>query len=226
MAGRRIFSVSGIHTRVRHAARQRRPTTPRGPRPLTPAESARVDAWLERLPYYRPLLRILVGEGLGEKRRRLMVGMTGDESRMHAASFLPRWKIVIDQALLRRPRELARILYHEVFHFVWARLGNPLRQSYEEMLRREWAEGAKGELGWSAEMRKLALGGGHVRRRSRKWSEYVCESFCDSAAWFCLGAKGSHREWTLKPRFRRRRSLWLSAADILPRLHLGRDRGS
>ena len=112
------------------------------------------------------------------------------------------------------------ILYHEIFHFVWARLGNPLRQSYEELLRREWDEGARGEMGWSAEARKLALTPARVRRRTRQWSGYVCESFCDSAAWFCLPGRHTHEEWTLKPRFRRRRRRWFLAADVLPRLHL------
>ncbi len=150
-----------------------------------------------------------------------MVGEAGDDSMMHAASFVPRRRIVIDRALLGRPRELARILYHEVFHFVWARLGNPLRQSYERILRREWIQGARGDLGWSAELRKLDLDGRSPwNRERRRWADYVCESFCDSAAWFCLGARGSHPEWTLKPRFRRQRRRWFQAADVLPRLQL------
>lgn len=199
----------------------RRKRKTNGLRPLTAAERARVNRWLERLPYYRPLLRIRVGKGLAEKGRRLTAGASGADSSMHAASFVPRRQIVIDQPLLERPRELARILYHEVFHFVWARLGNPLRQSYEEMLRREWAEGARGELGWSAEMRKLALAEGKPwAARGRRWADYVCESFCDSAAWFCLSGRGRHEEWTLKPRFRQRRRRWFLAADILPRLQL------
>ncbi len=162
---------------------------------------------LERLPYYRPLLRILAGDGL-------------DRRGMHAASFLPQRHIVLDRDLLDDRRELARILYHEIFHFVWARLGNPLRQSYEEILRREWTEGARGELGWSAEQRKLALARLDVRRRARSWLEYVCESFCDSAAWFCLEGRPAHQEWTLKPRFRQRRRRWFQASDVLPRLRL------
>ncbi len=189
----------------------------KGLRPLTAAERARVNSWLARLPYYRPRLRILVGEGLAERRRRLLLGAR--ESSMHAASFVPRRHIVLDRDLLRR-RDLARILYHEVFHFVWARLGNPLRLSYEAMIRREWAEGARGELGWSAESRKRSLAPAEVRRRSRRWADYACESFCDSAAWLCLGARRRHQEWTLKPRFRERRRRWFLAADVLPRLQL------
>ena len=189
------------------------------PRRLTPAERRLVDELLARLPYFRPKLRILVGDGLAERRRKLLVGLTDEDSRMHAASFVPNRHIVIDRSLLDRRWELARILYHEIFHFVWARLGNPLRQSYEELLRREWAESARGELGWSAEQRKLALKPGAIRRRTRRWADYVCESFCDSAAWFCL-RRASHPEWTLKPRFRERRRRWFLAADVLPRLQL------
>ncbi|MBI3693770.1 MAG: hypothetical protein HY238_02865 [Acidobacteria bacterium] len=103
---------------------------------------------------------------------------------------------------------------------MWARLGNPLRQSYEELLRREFAEGARGELGWSAEGSKSALSAAQVRRRSRQWLDYASESFCDSAAWFCLPGGRPHREWTLRPRFRQRRRRWFLAADILPRLQL------
>lgn len=191
-----------------------------GLRPLTPAERRQVNELLERLPYFRPMVRILVGDGLGERGRKLLVGVAGEDARMHAASFVPRRHIVIDEDLLRRRRELARILYHEVFHFVWARLGNPLRQSYEELLKREWAEGARGELGWSAEQSKLNLSSGCVRRRTPRWADYVCESFCDSAAWFCLRGRHSHPEWTLKPRFRERRRRWFLAADVLPRLQL------
>ncbi|MBI3666678.1 MAG: hypothetical protein HY236_10725 [Acidobacteria bacterium] len=189
-----------------------------GLRSLTAAESRRVSQWLERLPYYRPLLRILAGEGLEERSRRLVVGAA--HGNMHAASFVPHRLIVLDRELLARRGELARILYHEIFHFIWARLGAPLRQSYEQLLQKEWAAGARGELGWSAEERKMKLAAGQVRRRSRQWRNYVCESFCDSAAWFCLQDRGKHKEWTLKPRFRERRRRWFLAADILPRLQL------
>jgi hypothetical protein len=176
-------------------------------RRLTPRERRRVEESVGKLPYYRPSLRILAGRGL-------------DRRGIHAASFVPHRRIVVDGGLLARRRELRRILYHEIFHFVWTRLGNPLRRSYEGVLRREWREGARGELGWSAETAKLLLTASDVRRRSRRWREYCCESFCDAGAWFCLGENRAHEEWTLKPRFRERRRRWFSAADVLPRLQL------
>ena len=176
-------------------------------RGLTADEQRRVEDSVRRLPYFRSRLRILAGHGL-------------DGHGLHAASFVPRRRIVLDRRLLRRQGELRRILYHEIFHFVWTRLGNPLRLSYEELLRRERDEGARGELGWSAEQVKLALAAADVRRRSRRWREYCCESFCDAAAWFCLSGRPGHEEGTLKPRFRERRARWFQASDVLPRLQL------
>jgi len=111
--------------------------------------------------------------------------------------------MVLDGELLDKPKELRRILIHELFHLAWARLGNPRRAGFEAVLRREMAERARGELGWSAEMRK-----GRLRKRSgRRWHEYVCESFCDTGAWMYAGVKG-HEEFTLKERFRKRRAAW------------------
>ena len=95
-----------------------------------------------------------------------------------------------------RPREFPRIFVHELFHFVWLRAGNPRRWSFERVVRGEFRSGARGELGWSAEWRKAALRAGDVRRRSRRWREYCCESFCDTAAWLYSGVI-RHPEFTL-----------------------------
>jgi hypothetical protein len=176
-------------------------------RRLKPAERRRVKDSVHRLPYYKGRLDIVAGHGLHRQ-------------GIHAASFVPRRRIVVDRRLLARRRELRRILYHEIFHFVWTRLGNPLRRAYAGLLRREWREGARGELGWSSEMAKRAVTAGDLRGGSRRWRDYCCESFCDSAAWFCLGGRPDHEEWTLKPRFRERRRRWFTAADVLPRLQL------
>ncbi len=130
---------------------------------------------------------------------------------VHAASFIRRREIVLDQELKRRPRELARILTHELFHFAWVRLGNRHRRSYEALLRREWRQRARGELGWSAESRKSLLS--HSPRAAAlhpKWRDYLCESFCDTAAWLYSGVH-SHREFTLAARHSRRRAEWFRA---------------
>ncbi len=139
------------------------------------------------------------------RRRRLESGPHGAE--VHAATFLRKRLILLETALLRHQSELARILVHELFHFVWLRLGNPVRRSFEALLRRESGAYAAGELGWSAEWRKQALGVRDRRERTRRWREYVCESFCDSAAWWLAG-KRRHGEFTLAARFRQSRRAW------------------
>jgi len=113
--------------------------------------------------------------------------------------------MVLDAELLRRPRELRRIFVHELHHFTWVRLGNPQRRAYEELLAAE--SGARGELGWSAETAKLKLTPADRKARTRRWREYVCESFCDTAAWF-YSASDKHPEWTLAARYRARRERW------------------
>jgi len=126
---------------------------------------------------------------------------------VYAATFIRKRKIVFDRELEQKPREMARILAHELFHFAWVRLGNPARRSYEALLRREWTQHARGELGWSSESRKSAL---PQRPPVAKWRAYVCESFCDSAAWLYSGVE-RHSEFTLAERYRRRRAEWFRA---------------
>jgi hypothetical protein len=131
---------------------------------------------------------------------------------------VPRREIVLESALASDPAELTRVLLHELFHFVWLHAGNPVRRSYEELLQNERRRGARGELGWSAESRKRPLAPADIQRRSRRWREYVCESFCDTAAWLFAGLR-THDEFTLAPRFRRARREWLErvlAKDELP----------
>ncbi|MGH9672995.1 MAG: hypothetical protein ACRD44_07420 [Bryobacteraceae bacterium] len=129
-------------------------------------------------------------------------------AEIHGASLVRRRMIVLDEQLLSDPPELGRILVHELFHFVWARLGNAKRRDYERLLRLEWRRRAKGELGWSSELVKRRLRSADLARRSRRWREYVCESFCDSAAWR-LGDLSRHDEFTLGAKFRAGRRLWL-----------------
>jgi hypothetical protein len=134
-------------------------------------------------------------------------------SAVHAGTFLRKRRIILDSELLEQPKELARILVHEVFHFVWMRLGNATRRSYEKLVETEIRRRARGELGWSAEWRKQALSASDLRDRSRRWREYICESFCDSAAWFFLRAP-RHGEFTLAPAFRRLRRGWFRDARV------------
>jgi len=128
---------------------------------------------------------------------------------VHAGSLLRERRILLETTLAGDPANFARIFVHELFHFAWLRLGNPRRRSYELLLAEEFAAGAKGELGWSAEWRKAALAPSDRRLRTRRWREYACESFCDSAAWLYSGAR-RHPEFTLPARFRAGRRTWFA----------------
>jgi hypothetical protein len=124
---------------------------------------------------------------------------------VHGGSFLRERRIAFDCTRAEFPR----IFVHEVAHFAWMRLGNPARLSYEDLMRAEFACRVRGELGWSAEWRKLSLGDRDVRHRTRRWREYCCESFCDTAAWMYAGL-ARHAEFTLGERPRRGRRGWFT----------------
>jgi len=100
----------------------------------------------------------------------------------HAATWIRKRLIVLDPELKKNAREHRRILLHEHFHFVWVRLGNSVRRAWETYLAAEWKARVRGEAGWSAEWRKQALSARDVAQRSRRWREYCCEAFCDTAA--------------------------------------------
>ena len=153
------------------------------------------------------LVRVRFQDGLTIGGGKLLgEGESGVE--VHAASFLNRRLIILDRALIGRPRELKRIWVHELFHFVWWRMGNPRRQTWERLILREVRAHASGELGWSAEWRKRALSPADYRGRNRRWREYCSESFCDSAAWLLSGI-GAHGEFTLAREHRAARRRWL-----------------
>ncbi len=126
-----------------------------------------------------------------------------------AATSIPRRIILMDAEVLRNPGDFERILVHEVFHFAWRRLSNATRRSWEELIASEHAGLARGELGWSAEWRKLKLVPADRRRRTPAWRRYACESFCDSAAWLFSGI-ANHPEFTLPDRFRGPRKAWFA----------------
>lgn len=127
---------------------------------------------------------------------------------VHAGSDLRKRIIILDRDLRFDSAELQRILIHELFHFAWVRLGNPRRNEYAELVAWEISRGARGELGWSAEYRKAALSSAAVLEPvHRRWREYVCESFCDTAAWRYAAAL-EHNEFTLSKRYRESRKRW------------------
>jgi hypothetical protein len=128
-----------------------------------------------------------------------------------AASSIPRRIILLDAEVLRTHGDFERILVHEIFHFVWRRLSNATRRSWEAVVASEQAVQAMGELGWSAEWRKLKLRAADRRQRTPRWRRYACESFCDSAAWLFCGVT-KHPEYTLPARYRRMRRAWFAAS--------------
>ena len=130
---------------------------------------------------------------------------SGPRGAVHAGTFVRERRMAFNCSRAEFPR----IFVHELFHFIWARLGNPARHSYERLVKGEWQAGARGELGWSAEWRKRALAAGDVQSRSRRWREYCCESFCDTAAWLYSGAT-RHDEFTLTAACRARRRAWFA----------------
>ena len=179
----------------------------------TPRDSALVKAILDRLPEFegRPI-RLGFLPSLRARRGRLHSGDRQPGTPVHAASFIRARRIVMDRALFDQASrlgrgEFTRVLLHELFHFVWVRLGNPARDSFQRLIRHEMLARATGELGWSAESRKrIPL---LKPSKSRLWREYVCESFCDTGAWLYAGTK-CHDEITLARRHRDRRAEWFA----------------
>ena len=139
-------------------------------------------------------------------------GLRDRYGAVHAGSFLRERRIAFNCT----HAEFARIFIHELFHFVWVRLGNRRRWSFEELVK---AEVQCGELGWSAERRRNALRKRDPHLRTRKWREYCCESFCDTAAWMFAGA-AKHTEFTLPEKYRQGRRKWFRENIAAARLSI------
>lgn len=153
----------------------------------------------------------MAGQPVRIQFRRKVLDAAGGEA--HAATFLRQRRMVIEEELMADADEFARIFVHELFHFVWLRLGNAKRRSYERVIATELQRGVRGELGWSAEWRKKKIGPRDRRERTRRWREYCCESFCDTAAWRYAGVR-RHREFTLGSRARVARREWFAWTEI------------
>jgi hypothetical protein len=82
-----------------------------------------------------------------------------------------------------------------------------VRLSWEALLQNEANRRARGEAGWSAEWRKLELTECDRTKRTQRWREYCCESFCDTAAWIVTGVE---TEVTLANRWKAGRKTWFS----------------
>jgi hypothetical protein len=140
---------------------------------------------------------------------------------VHAAAFIRNRQIILEDALLRSPNNLHLILAHEIFHFVWVRLGNSQRKEYGRLLARELKHGVEGELGESASLKKSALTELRFNPnlsgpKSRHWADYVCESFCDTAAYF-YSASVSNAEFRLARSWKAIRRRWFVSVFANPR---------
>ena len=118
---------------------------------------------------------------------------------------------MLDTELLGRPRLLRLILLHEIFHFAWVRLGNRKREEFADLLRRELRHGARGEIGESSGLHKEDVLHRGPEFNLRLWRDYVCEAFCDTAAWLYAGGRRQSDDG-LAARWRIRRERWFRAA--------------
>jgi len=198
---------------------------------LSPLLSARqqrqLESWIRRLPpaflERIPRLKLAVAERLSLVRDIVLINeraaatTASPVAHTHAASYIVARYVVLQETLFDSRVELGRILYHELCHFLWPRLGNPKRRKFAALLQREFRQGTRGELGYSSEWRKkklTAVGSSQLRkiRNQRLWQDYVCESFCDTGAYVLLGSerRPNHSEFTLSRASRERRvQLWV-----------------
>ena len=172
---------------------------------------------MKALPLVGRPITVRFCAGLRAHRGKLLDASDLRGIEVHAASFVRRREIVFDSALKEDFREYARVFVHELFHFTWVKLGNGLRRDFENVLEAEMRGGACGELGWSAEMRKVKLVRADWARRTRAWREYACESFCETGAWLYSGVV-RHREFTLEGQFRRARRQWFERSGFRGRI--------
>ena len=149
--------------------------------------------------------KILLDTGIEARRTRLLGGQADRSTQ--AVSYVRQRVLVLQRRLFRQPWLGQRMFYHELCHFLWPRLGTPARHRFAAHLAREVRQGVRGELGYSAQYCKDRLPHRRAPRSSPAWPEYVCESFCDTGAYYLSLAAGvGHRlrsvEFTLAPRYR------------------------
>lgn len=148
-------------------------------------------------------LHLDIQPGLTSSGGRLFSNQPHRGHAVYAASFIRKREIVLEEELPTEGGLLPAILLHELFHFAWVRAGNEVRRNYEALLREELTGGARAEIGESSEVSKGRL---HGQENPSNWKHYVCESFCDTAAWhFSPKSSGPIR---LAARWRRKRAAW------------------
>ena len=155
-------------------------------------------------------IRIRFEPELTNHRGKLLSRQPGRGCAVYAASFIRKREVVLETELLNRPRLLRLIVIHELFHFVWTRLGNKARNQFAGLLADEYRQGVRGELGESAGVKKSLLDLRDCPASSKRWRDYVCESFCDTAAWRYSRTK-QKGAFSLGVRWRKRREAWFKA---------------
>ena len=141
---------------------------------------------------------------LHARRGKMVAGRLASGEAIHAGALLSKRRVTFDSGLLDDAPELMRIMAHELFHFVWRRLDNATRLDWEQLLA---SERTRFDLGWSAESRRRAMTREDVRLRTKRWREYCCEAFSDTAAWiFSSGLP--HDEFSLPTAARQERRRW------------------
>jgi hypothetical protein len=193
---------SGPAARTRPALRLRP-----SPRLSARARSAIYKALLGLPELTGSPISISVQPKLTAWRGKLLSGSQKRGAPVHAASFVRARRVVLGQELFQHSAPLRLMVVHELFHFVWPRLNNRARRAFELLLQAELQSGARGELGESSAVKKRNVVG-HQSRRA--WRDYVCESFCDTAAWLYSGL-AEHSEFSLRTRWRNRRRLWFES---------------
>ncbi|MBV9676877.1 MAG: hypothetical protein JO185_11120 [Acidobacteriaceae bacterium] len=154
-------------------------------------------------PIYFDLRRSLTAH-----RGKLLFG-AGTGTPVHAAAFIRQRTVVLETGLLSEAERLRLVLIHEVFHFVWVRLNNCQRRDFADLLIDEMRGRARGEMGESSGLKKqLVQDRASLGLSSRLWRDYVCESFCDSAAALYSGV-AANEHFTLAERWAKRRYQWL-----------------
>lgn len=164
---------------------------------------------LSGLPIFASFRRNLTAH-----RGKLISRASGRGTEVYAVSFIRQRRVVFDASLLNDPPQLRFFAVHEIFHFVWARLGNAKRAEFGRLLKREFARRAQGALGESSAISKARLRPGRPCSAREQWRDYVCESFCDTAAWLYAGGR---MRVSLAERWRNRRRRWFAATFSAPR---------
>jgi hypothetical protein len=126
-------------------------------------------------------------------RGQLLYG-SGPGEEVVAASFLTRREIIFDADLLAHAPDFVNIVAHEIYHFVWRRLPNSERTGWSDLLA---AEKRPSHPGLSS---RLRYDNWREAPTPRRWKDYICEAFCDSAAAL------THPNATISPHRRK----WLS----------------